>query len=394
VLDKNESEIIQRWKRSELAFTEHLETESSSTSKSSDKVFEIIRAARSPLIVCGPLKTKHEKESVANLAFELKCPVLADINSDLRFSTAQQQVFGLYNLYLRKLQSDNTFPDVVLLCGDRIVSEEVRMYLEAAGATVVAVSEYAGRQDLIENESIRTNYKVSTSVTKFFAQYTSEQRETSETVLLEAFSSFEEQVKEKLDSFLDAGEAIGEAASVRTIFESVTDGMAVYLSASLLFREADFFVSPRQVDLHTSCNRGATGIDGVLSSAIGYSLANERPTVVLIGEQALLHDLNALALLANCPSRLFVFLVQNGGGAIFDFFDLGASNETMRNYQTVSFENIAAAFQLPYHKPACQKDLELEFRKAQKSSRCAFFELEIGDGYSVKRVKSAPSLLL
>jgi 2-succinyl-5-enolpyruvyl-6-hydroxy-3-cyclohexene-1-carboxylate synthase len=393
-LDPNEVAILERWRKSALAFTSYVKTERSLDMASSAKIVDLLNSANSPLIVCGPLESAREKEAVAELALELCCPIIADINSDLRFSSAQDQVFGLYNLYLRALERDEKFPDVILLCGDRIVSEEVRMYLLASDATVIAATAYSGRQDLIENESVRTHFKVSAPLSSLLVHCKSKAREHVNTTLLEEFSGAEERAKESLLPFLVDCEGMGEAAAVKTVFDTLSDGMAVYLSASLLFREADFFVAPRSIDLLTSCNRGATGIDGVLSSAIGFSLSSRRPTAVLIGEQALLHDLNSLAMLTDCPSTLYVFLVKNGGGAIFDFFDLGDSNQTMRNCQSVSFEDVSSAFKLRYRKPRSLNELEMEFKKAQESPGCVFFELETEGNSSVERVKSAPFLLL
>ncbi len=390
-LDESESSVLRSWRESGVPFTSYLGTEPALLRGVDQRVFDIVAEAQSPLIVCGPLGSQADKEAVTRLAAALACPVVADINSDLRFSDAQEQVFGLYNAYLRRLESEGVFPDLVVLCGDRIVSEEVRIYLTAAQATVVAAAPYAGRQDLIENESIRTHFRVPASAVETLAQT---KRAVADSILLGRFRECEKEAREKIPAFVAGDGAMSEAAALMAVFDSLQDGMALYLSASLLFREADFFVAPRKMDLITSCNRGATGIDGVLSSAVGFSMGHERPTVVCIGEQALLHDLNALGLLRRSTQPLFVFLVKNGGGAIFDFFDLGRTNKSMKNVQEADFESLVRGFGLAHFAPSSGQELQRDFKSAMESGTSSIFELNVDGAFSVRCVKTAASLLL
>ncbi|HPB44803.1 MAG TPA: thiamine pyrophosphate-dependent enzyme, partial [Microthrixaceae bacterium] len=66
-------------------------------------------------------------------------------------------------------------------------------------------------------------------------------------------------------------------------------------------------------------NRGANGIDGVTSTAVGVALASQRPTVCLIGDVAFLHDTNAMLGLASRAAPLCVVVIDNDGGGIFSF---------------------------------------------------------------------------
>jgi 2-succinyl-5-enolpyruvyl-6-hydroxy-3-cyclohexene-1-carboxylate synthase len=67
-------------------------------------------------------------------------------------------------------------------------------------------------------------------------------------------------------------------------------------------------------------NRGANGIDGVIATATGVALSDpSRPTVVLLGDVAAVHDASSLALLARRAIDLTIVVVDNDGGAIFEF---------------------------------------------------------------------------
>jgi 2-succinyl-5-enolpyruvyl-6-hydroxy-3-cyclohexene-1-carboxylate synthase len=81
--------------------------------------------------------------------------------------------------------------------------------------------------------------------------------------------------------------------------------------------EAYFPQSPKRLRL--LANRGANGIDGVVSSALGAALATGRPTWLLTGELALLHDVGGLLAARRAGADLRIICLNNGGGAIFDF---------------------------------------------------------------------------
>jgi 2-succinyl-5-enolpyruvyl-6-hydroxy-3-cyclohexene-1-carboxylate synthase len=81
--------------------------------------------------------------------------------------------------------------------------------------------------------------------------------------------------------------------------------------------EAWFPQSPKR--LRFLANRGANGIDGVVSSAAGAALASGSPAWLLTGELALLHDIGGLLAARRAGADLQVVCLNNGGGGIFDF---------------------------------------------------------------------------
>ena len=99
---------------------------------------------------------------------------------------------------------------------------------------------------------------------------------------------------------------------------ALPDGGALVLSSSMPVRDVEWFAAPRAgVDVYS--NRGANGIDGVLSTAVGVALARGAPTAVLIGDVALLHDTNGMLGAASRDIDLTIVIVDNDGGGIFSF---------------------------------------------------------------------------
>jgi len=96
----------------------------------------------------------------------------------------------------------------------------------------------------------------------------------------------------------------------------------VWLSSSMPVREVESFFPVSGTDIRFLSNRGANGIDGVVASAAGAALATGRPTWVLIGEVALVHDAGGMLAAARAGADIHVVCVNNGGGGIFDFLPL------------------------------------------------------------------------
>nr|WP_154324707.1 2-succinyl-5-enolpyruvyl-6-hydroxy-3-cyclohexene-1-carboxylic-acid synthase [Pantoea sp. 201603H] len=150
-----------------------------------------------------------------------------------------------------------------------------------------------------------------------------------------------------------ATEAFGEAGLARRLPELLPKEGLLFLGNSLIVRLIDAFAQ-----LPANCpvygNRGASGIDGLLSTAAGVQRGIPRPMLIVLGDISMLYDLNALALLRQQPAPLILLVINNNGGQIFSL--LPTPVETRERFfsmpQHISFEHAAALFGLQYSCPA------------------------------------------
>ena len=97
------------------------------------------------------------------------------------------------------------------------------------------------------------------------------------------------------------------------------DGDLVYTASSMPIRDQEAFVPSAATQVRFLCNRGANGIDGLISSGIGAAAASGRPTWIVTGDLGLHHDMNGLAALRHASAPVRIVVLNNDGGGIFEF---------------------------------------------------------------------------
>ena len=132
-----------------------------------------------------------------------------------------------------------------------------------------------------------------------------------------------------IDAVLDDAPT-SEPAVARALARGLPAGGALVASSSMPIRDLEWYVHPDH-ELAVHANRGANGIDGVVSTAVGVALGDySRPTALLIGDLAFLHDSNGLLGVAQRGIDLVIVVVDNDGGGIFSFLPQAESVEPER----------------------------------------------------------------
>jgi 2-succinyl-5-enolpyruvyl-6-hydroxy-3-cyclohexene-1-carboxylate synthase len=118
------------------------------------------------------------------------------------------------------------------------------------------------------------------------------------------------------------GSADGDLSEPRIAIELgvlLGETATLFVASSMPVREIETFWPVRKDPPRVLCNRGANGIDGIVSSAFGAAADGDAPVVLLIGDVALAHDIGGLLAAKRLNLKLTIVLINNGGGGIFDF---------------------------------------------------------------------------
>lgn len=145
------------------------------------------------------------------------------------------------------------------------------------------------------------------------------------------------------DSATAAGGVVPAAGGVGWLYpalvDQLPDGALLAVANSMAVRDLDTFTVPAAKRLHVVCNRGAAGIDGTLSAALGAAFGAGRPAALVTGDLAFLHDAGGFGPVADLVARygpaaldLFVVVVDDGGGGIFEHLGVAAADR--RRFET------------------------------------------------------------
>lgn len=282
------------------------------------------------LVVAGPDPDPERLGPAAReLARAAGWPLLADPLSGARYGEgAGDAALGAYDLFLRSgAVRERLRPELVLRFGGRPTSRVLDDYLSEVRLTegrpsagrhveIVAVSDLPPWPDHrgVAAEVVRAD---PASLCRELADRLAGTGAGAPGRWPEAWRAAEGAASEA------AREAVGRTFLEGTVLEAVVrsapDGATLFVGSSMPVRDLDAFGFPRDGGLRIVGNRGASGIDGSVSTALGAAAAaaEDGPAIAVIGDLALLHDVNGLRAASAHGIPLVVVVVQNDGGGIF-----------------------------------------------------------------------------
>jgi 2-succinyl-5-enolpyruvyl-6-hydroxy-3-cyclohexene-1-carboxylate synthase len=268
------------------------------------------------VIIAG--RSTSDPGSVLALARRLGWPVLADHRSRCRAGNSIRHFDGLLR---SPAFAERAAPDVVLRFGEGLSSKVLSQWVAScggAGAEVISVLDGCRWTDpeWVSTQVVSTPGAASALVRALPADLAPA---TSARLWLDA----DRLAAQSIEPVLAGNDGPTEIGVARQVAARIPAGGALVVSSSMPVRDLEWF-GPNRDDIDVFANRGANGIDGVVSTAIGVALAG-RPTTVLLGDLALLHDSSALVGLRHRPVQLDIVVIDNDGGGIFSFLPQAAA---------------------------------------------------------------------
>jgi 2-succinyl-5-enolpyruvyl-6-hydroxy-3-cyclohexene-1-carboxylate synthase len=190
---------------------------------------------------------------------------------------------------------------------------------------------------------------------------------------LESWTRADAAARHAADEILDADETLSEPRLARDLAAALPDGALLWAASSLPIRDLDSHMAPR-AGLRILASRGASGIDGTASAAIGAALAHQAagggPAFALIGDLAFLHDAPGLVIGPGEPRPdLCLVVVNNDGGGIFSTLEQAAFSGPSGPFERVfgtphgaDLGHLAAAARLPYARLESARELPAVLR--------------------------------
>ncbi|MBL8014086.1 MAG: 2-succinyl-5-enolpyruvyl-6-hydroxy-3-cyclohexene-1-carboxylic-acid synthase [Candidatus Omnitrophica bacterium] len=393
---------LEDWSKGDQPFTTYCNAEGSSIVDLEKSIVSRLEKVRNGLIVVGKVDGHVQQKAVLALAAHLGWPVFADSASGLRLGQTDKHVITYFDQILLSPKSvaKLSFDGVVHL-GGRMTSK--RYYEFVAGLPLkeyMMVLNHPLRNDPAHQISLRVKAPVGALCEALLKQLRPRKTSQAASLLLNA-NRLTDQVMEEF--FASDDQKLTEPRVARLISQHIPQDSVLFLANSMPIRDVEFYADFKGSAVDVFGNRGASGIDGLVASACGVSRGKDRPVTILIGDLALLHDLNSLSMLKALSQPMVIVAVNNNGGGIFSFLPIAQQDDVFEKCfgtpHGLSFEAAAVLFGLSYVQPDSPQEFIKAYRAAFEGRRATLIEVTTSRSHNLAvhkilqdKIKSAVEL--
>ncbi|MDM9383181.1 2-succinyl-5-enolpyruvyl-6-hydroxy-3-cyclohexene-1-carboxylic-acid synthase [Chlorogloeopsis sp. ULAP01] len=329
--------------------------------------------------VAQPQQPREYCQAIAQLSKSLKFPVLAEGLSPVRnYAELNPYIISTYDLILRNQQlAKQLAPEIVIQIGEMPTSPVLRNWLKTTaakrwiidpsdqnldplhGRTVhlrVSVEQLAvtfgedtrkedtGTRGSGDTENIFDNFSASPRLPLSASFFGSNVTPSS---YLQKWCTAEAKVRLNVDQTLANTSDLLESKIAWLLSQILPRETPIFIANSMPVRDVEFFWKPHQSGVNTFFNRGANGIDGTLSTALGIAHHNQS-SVMLTGDLALLHDTNGFLIRNKFVGHLTIVLINNNGGGIFEMLPIAKFDPPFEEFfatpQDIDFAQLCATY--------------------------------------------------
>jgi 2-succinyl-5-enolpyruvyl-6-hydroxy-3-cyclohexene-1-carboxylate synthase len=306
-------------------------------------------------------------QAIADIAEILDYPVLADALSPLRhFAEINSSLISNYDFILRNQeQAELLTPEIVIQVGELPTSKQLRTWLTQQNIPRYIIDSSRENYDPLHGKSIHLRL----SWRDFLGQLKESQKELKTNIPIEEniknpqrsdyihqWKNVNLKIQDSIDQTMIEREDLFEGKIPWLLATSLPNQTPIFIANSMPIRDAEFFWKPNNQQTIPYFNRGANGIDGTLSTALGIA-HQDQPTILLTGDLSLLHDTNSFLLREKFEGHLTIILINNNGGGIFEMLAIAeetTSQDLFEDYfatpQNINFSQLALTYGIEYQK--------------------------------------------
>ena len=329
------------------------------------------------LIIAGPRCPKGDfPAALADLSAATGFPVLADPLSGLRFGphTARGSIIAGYSLALQSgLLAEAPLPQLVLRFGAMPVSQALSDYLESLPEDIpqIGIDPHGGWYDPIYTNS---EFIAADPLALVRGLILPTDNFSKDIDWAKLWASAEEQVWAALQTHEPY-----EGKLVADLVNALPAEARLFVANSLPIRHVDECAATRLAPLQISANRGASGIDGTNSTALGVAAASAHPLALLTGDISLYYDQNGLLALREAEVQATIVLINNNGGGIFHRLPIAdfepSFTELFATPHGLDFKHTARLFGLNHSKLSA-KEAPSALAEAMSASEARLLEIQ------------------
>lgn len=306
--------------------------------------------SRRGIIIAGVAQPENARDyvsAIAHLSKLLQFPVLAEGLSPVRnYADLNPYLISTYDLILRNTElSKQLKPEIVIQVGELPTSKELRNWLTSTQIERWIIDPSNHNLDPLHGKTTHLQISIEQLAeayifpSKAFNSY------------LQLWCECESKVRAKVDSSMAEINQIFECKTAWLLSAALPSETPLFISNSMPVRDVEFFWQPNNLHVQPFFNRGANGIDGILSTALGIAHC-QQSSVMLTGDLALLHDTNGFLLNNNFFGHLTIILINNNGGGIFEMLPISKFEPPFEDFfatpQNIDFASLCATYNVEH----------------------------------------------
>ncbi len=330
---------LKRWQENALPFTQFVNSQNSSLptcNELNDKKIVVVLAKVDYLV---------QAQAVTQFCSKNNIPLLADIQS------SQSGVANALHHYDLLLINDNfkallLQADVIVQFGEQLVSKRLTTLMATFEGELQLVQKGETRINPNHQLDIRFNCNAIDWIKVQNPMHSSSKKQWADK-LRQCHNKLSEQI---ITPYIST-QPFSEMSVIKQLDKQLPKQTPLFIGNSMPIRFADMLMVSNKSNIYT--NRGASGIDGLVATAIGVAQKTAKTTTLLIGDCSFLYDLNSLALLKQLKATFIIIVINNDGGSIFNLLPVPeAQKKTF--YQLphgLNFKASCEQFNIDYHNP-------------------------------------------
>jgi 2-succinyl-5-enolpyruvyl-6-hydroxy-3-cyclohexene-1-carboxylate synthase len=273
------------------------------------------------LIVAGRLPEPAAAEPIAALARTTGYPIVAEPTSQLRLGSHDRGLLVPAYEAIARARPRSLVPQLVIRFGDLPTCKPLRSWL----ADLEHLDQIVVAPRASWNEPTRTAETIVRCDPVLLASaLAGEIRRPGDEAWSQAWLAAGSAAQRVIDTELAELPGPTEPGVHSLLGELYADGELVYTASSMPIRDQEAFLRPGSCDAIFLANRGANGIDGLISSGVGAAAASAQPAWIVTGDLGLYHDMNGLAILRDVTPPVRIVVLNNDGGGIFELLPQAA----------------------------------------------------------------------
>ncbi|MGK7881720.1 MAG: 2-succinyl-5-enolpyruvyl-6-hydroxy-3-cyclohexene-1-carboxylic-acid synthase [Crocosphaera sp.] len=305
------------------------------------------------IIIAGTFNTDNSYlycKQVFSLSTLLNYPVLTEALSILRNNAqGSPNIINTYDIILRNSQlADELLPDIVIQVGEFPTSKKLRAWLEGSKVEHFVIDNRSDNLDPLHNNTHYIRGHIHDLEIYCDERYIPEKPDLS---YLKKWKKANRIINKNIRASFDNIKELSEAKLSYILSKNLPEETTIFIANSMPVRYAEFFWMPNKREIIPYFNRGANGIEGTLSTALGIAYKGKN-SVLVTGDLALLHDTNGWLIKQHFQGHLTIILINNNGGGIFEMLPIAKEESFFEDYfatpQNIDFSQLCATYNIEH----------------------------------------------